>query len=148
MGEWRYSSTIHHLSTRWRWVVSLTPRRALSPGKEPWYPLCTRLSGPQSRSGRCAEEKNFAPAGIRTPAVQPVTIPIELSRLFLFIYYILYSSLPYSFPIFFILSVLSSFSAFLPSSPLRRKALSTYCSSLALIRYRFRFIFFIWIDIY
>jgi hypothetical protein len=26
MGEWRYSSTILDLGTRWRWVVSYTPR--------------------------------------------------------------------------------------------------------------------------
>jgi hypothetical protein len=31
MGEWSYSSTILDLSTRWRWVVSFTPR-----------PLCPR----------------------------------------------------------------------------------------------------------
>jgi hypothetical protein len=30
---------------------------ALSPGKEPPYPLDRRLSGPQSRSGRLGEEK-------------------------------------------------------------------------------------------
>jgi hypothetical protein len=32
---------------------------ALPPGKEPWYPLDRRLSGRQSRSGRCGEEKNL-----------------------------------------------------------------------------------------
>jgi hypothetical protein len=31
-----------------------------------------RLDGPQSRSGRCEEEKNLAPFGNRIPAVQPV----------------------------------------------------------------------------
>jgi hypothetical protein len=40
-----------------------------------------RLGGPQSRSGRRGEEKNIAPVGNRTPAVQPVAIPIELSQL-------------------------------------------------------------------
>jgi hypothetical protein len=34
--------------------------------------LDRRLGGPQSRSGRCGEENNLAPAGIRTPAVQPI----------------------------------------------------------------------------
>jgi hypothetical protein len=38
----------------------------------PRYPLDMRLGGPQSRSGRCGVEKNVAPAGILTPAVQPV----------------------------------------------------------------------------
>jgi len=32
---------------------------ALPPGKEPWYLLDRRLGGPQSRSGRGGEEKNF-----------------------------------------------------------------------------------------
>jgi hypothetical protein len=43
--------------------------------------LDRRLDGPQSQSGRFGEEKNVAPAGIKTPAVQPVPIPTELSRL-------------------------------------------------------------------
>jgi hypothetical protein len=37
------------------------------------YTLDKRLGGPQSRSGRRGlEEKSFAPAGDRTPIVQPV----------------------------------------------------------------------------
>jgi hypothetical protein len=32
---------------------------ALPPGKEPRYALDRRLDGPQSRSGRCGEEKNL-----------------------------------------------------------------------------------------
>jgi hypothetical protein len=41
-----------------------------------------RLSGFQSQSGRREiDKKTFAPAGIRAPVVQPVTIPTELSRL-------------------------------------------------------------------
>jgi hypothetical protein len=36
---------------------------------------------PQSWSGRYGEEKNLAPAGNSTLAVQPVAIPTELSRL-------------------------------------------------------------------
>jgi hypothetical protein len=53
----------------------------LPQGKSPRYPLDRRLGGPQSRYGRCGEEENLAPAGNRTPAVQPVAIPTELSRL-------------------------------------------------------------------
>jgi hypothetical protein len=34
---------------------------ALPPGKEPRYPLDKRLSGPQSRSRRCGEEKSSLP---------------------------------------------------------------------------------------
>jgi hypothetical protein len=38
---------------------------ALSPRKEPRYPLDGRLAGPHSRSGRSGEEKNSRPpAGI------------------------------------------------------------------------------------
>jgi hypothetical protein len=45
---------------------------ALSLEYLPLYPLDRRLSGPQSRSERCGEEKNLGLAGIRTLAVQPV----------------------------------------------------------------------------
>jgi hypothetical protein len=47
------------LGSRWRWVVSFTPRPLYSQGKSPWYPLDRRLGGPQSRSGRGGEEKNL-----------------------------------------------------------------------------------------
>jgi hypothetical protein len=33
------------LGTRWRWVVSLTPRPHYPQGKSPWYPLDRRLGG-------------------------------------------------------------------------------------------------------
>jgi hypothetical protein len=76
MDEWRYSSTILDLGTRWRRVVSFTPRPLYPRGNRPRYPLYRRLGGPQSRSERHGEEKNLASAGNRTPAVQPVAIPI------------------------------------------------------------------------
>jgi hypothetical protein len=72
MGEWRYSSTILDLGTRWRWAISFTPRMLYPRGNCPRYPLDRRLSGPQSRSGRCGEERNLPPVVSRTPAVQPV----------------------------------------------------------------------------
>jgi hypothetical protein len=56
MGKWKYSSTTLDLR-----------------GSRPRYPLDWRLGGPQSRSG-CCEAKNLSPAGIRTPAVQPVAL--------------------------------------------------------------------------
>jgi hypothetical protein len=37
---------------------------ALSRGSGPRYQLYRRLGGPQSRSGRCGEEKKFALLGI------------------------------------------------------------------------------------
>jgi hypothetical protein len=46
------------LGTRWRWVVSFTPRPLYPQGKSPSYPLDRRLGGPQSRSGSGGEEKN------------------------------------------------------------------------------------------
>jgi hypothetical protein len=64
MGEWRYRST------SWK---PLYPR-----GKSPPYLLDSRLDGPQSRSGRCAEEKILDPVGTRTP-----TRSQSLSRLLL-----------------------------------------------------------------
>jgi hypothetical protein len=57
---------------------------ALTPGKNPWYPLARRLGGPQSRSGCGGEEKNsqLLP-GLEPPIIQPVAerYTTELSRL-------------------------------------------------------------------
>jgi hypothetical protein len=47
------------------WSASRPGR--FTPGEEPQYPLDRRLGGPQSRSGRCGEEKNLLPLpGIET----------------------------------------------------------------------------------
>jgi hypothetical protein len=56
---WRYmreciALNFLDLGIKWRWAVSFTPQ-----GKRPRYPLDRRLGGPQSRSGRCGEEKNL-----------------------------------------------------------------------------------------
>jgi hypothetical protein len=56
----------------WRRMVSFWPRPYYPWVKRPRYPFNRWLSGPQSRSGRCGEEKNFSPAGNRIPVVQPV----------------------------------------------------------------------------
>jgi hypothetical protein len=62
------------LGTRWRWVVSFTPRPLYPQGKSPWYPLNRRLGGPQSRSRRGGEEKNSQPLpGLEHPIIQPVS---------------------------------------------------------------------------
>jgi hypothetical protein len=50
MGRWSYSSFFLDLTTRF------------TVGKEPRSPLDMRLSGPQSRSVRCAVEENLRPA--------------------------------------------------------------------------------------
>jgi hypothetical protein len=57
---------------------------ALPQGKSPWYPLDSRLGGPQSRSGRGGEEKNSQHLlGLEPPINQPVAqrYTAELSRL-------------------------------------------------------------------
>jgi hypothetical protein len=72
--------------TRWRWVVSFTPRPLYPKGKSPWYPLDRRKGGPQSESGRGGEEKNSQPlSGLEPPIIQPVAqrYTTELSRLLL-----------------------------------------------------------------
>jgi hypothetical protein len=72
MGEWKYSSTILDLGTRCKWVVSFTLLPLYSRGNRPRHPLDRKLGGPQSRSGRCEEDKNLPPAGNTTRSVQPV----------------------------------------------------------------------------
>jgi len=42
-------------------VVSFTTLPIYFQGKVPYYPLDRTLGGPQSRSGRCSEEKNSQP---------------------------------------------------------------------------------------
>jgi hypothetical protein len=63
MGEWRYSSTILDLGTRWRWVVSFTPRPLYSR-----YSLDGRLGGRQSPSGRYGREKDCRESNSGRPA--------------------------------------------------------------------------------
>jgi hypothetical protein len=75
---------IFDLGTRWRWVVSFTPRLLYPRGKSPWYPFDRRLGGPQIGFEHGTEEKNSQPPpGIETPIIrssspQPVDIPTEL----------------------------------------------------------------------
>jgi hypothetical protein len=76
--EWRYSSIVLDLGTRWRWVVSFTPRPLHPRGKSSLCPLHRRLGAAQSLSEGYGDEKNLASTGNRTPAVQPVTIATEL----------------------------------------------------------------------
>jgi hypothetical protein len=79
MGEWRYSSTILDLGTRWKRVVSFTLPPLYPRGKRPPYPLHRRLGGPQSQSRHCGQGKNLAPPGFEP--VQPVAIPTEPPQL-------------------------------------------------------------------
>jgi hypothetical protein len=71
------------LGTRWRWVVSFTPR-PLYPQEEPLILIGRRPGGPQSRPRLGGEEKNSHPLpGFELPIIQPVAqlYTTELSRL-------------------------------------------------------------------
>jgi hypothetical protein len=69
--EWRYSSTVLDLDTRWRWVVSFTPLSLYPRGRSPWYPL-HRGGWVVPRVGLDAvEAKKSCTARNRTRAVQP-----------------------------------------------------------------------------
>jgi hypothetical protein len=59
-----------HVGSSRRWVGSFTPRPVYPRGKNPSYPLDTRLGGPQSQSGRCGEEKILDPSRTRNPTPQ------------------------------------------------------------------------------
>jgi hypothetical protein len=57
-GSRNIAPCILDLGSRWRWMVSFTPRPLYPYGKRPWYALDRRLGGPQTRSGRGGEDKN------------------------------------------------------------------------------------------
>jgi hypothetical protein len=87
MAEWRYSSIILYLGTRWRWVVSFTTLPLYPRGNSPRYSFDRRLGGLKSQSGCWREEKNLLPI----PGTEPrllglsarslVSITTELSRI-------------------------------------------------------------------
>jgi hypothetical protein len=54
---------------------------ALSPRKNTRHPLSMRLGWPQSRHGRCGVSCHCRESNPSSSAVQPVVMPIELSRL-------------------------------------------------------------------
>jgi hypothetical protein len=58
---------ILHLGTRWRWVVSFTPRPLYPQGKNPLYPLDKTLGEPKNSSGHGGEEKSSQPL----PEIEP-----------------------------------------------------------------------------
>jgi hypothetical protein len=72
-GSGSIAPRILDLGTKWKWVVSFTPRPFYPQGKSPKYALDRRLGGPQRRSGRGGEEKNSQPLpGLVPPIIQPV----------------------------------------------------------------------------
>jgi hypothetical protein len=69
LGSVGIAPRILYLGTRCRWVVRSTSRPLYPQGKSPWYPLDTRLGGPQSRSGCDREEKNPQPPPELEPGI-------------------------------------------------------------------------------
>jgi hypothetical protein len=82
-GNWSIAPRILNLSTKWRRVVSFTPRPLYSLEKSPWCPLDRRLGGPKSRSGRGGEEKisHYCPCRELNPCRQAHTLVSILSQL-------------------------------------------------------------------
>jgi len=76
--EWRYSSTILNLSTRWRRVVNLTSQPLYPWEKSPQHPLNRRLGGLQSQSGHFLEEINQFSWWGSNPGFLPVKILFRL----------------------------------------------------------------------
>jgi hypothetical protein len=68
-GEWRYSSTILDLCTRWMWVVSFTALPFYPQGKSTRYPLDSRPGGPQSRSS-VGIATGWIPVSARSPGTE------------------------------------------------------------------------------
>jgi len=57
-------------------MVSFRPRPLYPRGKNPWYPLDTRVGGPLSRCGRGGEEKNPSIYSDRNMVVQSTAITL------------------------------------------------------------------------
>jgi hypothetical protein len=69
MGSRGIALPFHDHSTRRGEGSASRPGRSLPPGKT-WYPLYSRLGGPQGRSGQC--RKSPSPPGFDPRTVQPV----------------------------------------------------------------------------
>jgi hypothetical protein len=64
------------LGTRWKWVISFTPRSL--------YPLDKWLGEAVIRPGRCGEEKNLALPGIEHRASSPWPVAIQTAQAIVF----------------------------------------------------------------
>jgi hypothetical protein len=69
MREWRCSFGIFYLCTRWTLMVSFTALPLYPRKKSAQYWLDRRLGGPESRSGRSGEEKNFLPLSVNQSSI-------------------------------------------------------------------------------
>jgi hypothetical protein len=71
--EWRYSSTILDLGTRWRWEAILTPLPIYPPGKDPPVPIGQEAGWvPEPVWALWRGAKSLSAARNRTMAVKPV----------------------------------------------------------------------------
>jgi hypothetical protein len=61
LASWGITPHILNLGTRWKWMVSFTPRPSYPRRWISWYPVDRRLGATQSRPGRGGEEKNLCP---------------------------------------------------------------------------------------
>jgi hypothetical protein len=67
--------TILDLCTRWKSVVSFTPRPLYPRVRSFWYLLDRRLDGSERQSGHCGEEKNL----LSLPGIEPRSTARNLS---------------------------------------------------------------------
>jgi hypothetical protein len=85
VGERRYSSTIlTSVLDGGEWSAS-HPSRFISSERAPGTHWIGGWVGPRDGLDVVEKRKTSSPAGNRTPAVQPVAIPTELSRLLVFL---------------------------------------------------------------
>jgi hypothetical protein len=84
MGNGGITTCIFNLGTRWRWVVSFTPRPLYPRGMRHRYPLDRGLGGSQTQSWHGSEEKKnscpYQESKTGRSARSLVTILTELSR--------------------------------------------------------------------
>jgi hypothetical protein len=72
MGEWRYSSTILHLCTRWRQWPASRPYRFTPQGKDPLVPIGQESGWALEPVWKLWRRENPCTEGNQTRTVQPV----------------------------------------------------------------------------
>jgi hypothetical protein len=81
MEDWSHSSNILDLGTGWRCAVRFMPQPLYLRAKIPRYHLDRKLGAPRASLEATEKRYYIAVVGNRIPAVQPVAIPTEISRL-------------------------------------------------------------------
>jgi hypothetical protein len=80
MGEWRYSSTILDLETRWRWVISFTFLPLHPRGKIPGIHWRGGWEGPRTGQDTVEERKMFLLPGIEYRPSSPSLYLLVLKK--------------------------------------------------------------------